>query len=83
MKIGPEKTRIVAYLISLSTFISILLPFGLDFFEQQYLILVMPSIIILLMVKTKLSLAQDYAAQQLLKKSLYLCLMAFAVISLI
>ena len=83
MKIGPEKTRIIAYLISLSTLISILLPFALDLFEQQYLILVLPSILALLMVKTKLSLAQDYAAQQLLKKSLYLCLVAFAIISLI
>ena len=83
MKIGPEKTRIIAYLISLSTLISILVPFALDLFEQQYLILVLPSILVLLMVKTKLSLAQDYAAQQLLKKSLYLCLGAFTIISLI
>ena len=83
MKIGPEKARITAYLISLSTLISILLPFALDLFEQQYLILVLPSILVLLMVKTKLSLAQDYAAQQLLKKSLYLCLGAFIIITLI
>ncbi|MBK64008.1 MAG: hypothetical protein CMB47_06255 [Euryarchaeota archaeon] len=83
MKIGPEKTRIIAYLISLSTLVSIFVPFALDLFEQQYLILVLPSILSLLMVKTKLSLAQDYAAQQLLKKSLYLCLGAFTIISLI
>lgn len=83
MKIGPEKARITAYLISLSTLISIFLPFALDLFEQQYLILVLPSILVLLMVKTKLSLAQDYAAQQLLKKSLYLCLGAFIIITLI
>lgn len=83
MKIGPEKTRIIAYLISLSTFISILLPFALDLFEQQYLILVLPGIIVLLKVKTKLSLAQDYAAQQLLKKSLYLSMGAFVIITLV
>jgi 4-hydroxybenzoate polyprenyltransferase len=83
MKIGPEKTRIMAYLISLSTLISILIPFAFDLFKPQHLILVLPSILVLLMVKSKLSLAQDYAAQQLLKKSLYLCLGAFTLISLI
>jgi len=83
MKIGPEKTRIMAYLISLSTLISILMPFAFDLFKPQHLILVLPSILVLLMVKSKLSLAQDYAAQQLLKKSLYLCLGAFTLISLI
>ncbi|PDH22751.1 MAG: hypothetical protein CND89_03140 [Marine Group II euryarchaeote MED-G38] len=83
MKIGPEKTRIIAYLICLMTLVSILTPFAIGLFEQRYIILVLPSILILLMVKSKLSLAQDFAAQQLLKKSLYLCLAGFTVISLI
>ena len=83
MKIGPEKTRIIAYLICLMTLVSILTPFAIGLFEQRHIILVLPSILILLMVKSKLSLAQDFAAQQLLKKSLYLCLAGFTVISLI
>ncbi len=83
MKIGPEKTRIIAYLISLMTLVSIMTPFALGLFEQQYIILVLPGILVLLMVKSKLSLAQDFAAQQLLKRSLYLCLAGFTIISLI
>jgi geranylgeranylglycerol-phosphate geranylgeranyltransferase len=83
MKIGAERTRIFAYLISLLSLISIILPFALNIFEDYYLVLTTPGIFLLLRVKTKLANGQDFQAQQLLKKSLYLCVGAFFICSLI
>ncbi len=68
MKIGPEKTRVIAYMISLVTLISIIMPFALDIFDSMYLIINIPAIFLLLKVKTKLALGHDFHAQQLLKK---------------
>jgi geranylgeranylglycerol-phosphate geranylgeranyltransferase len=82
-RLGAEKTRIIAYLISLMALISIISPFALGLFKESYLIFTVPSIFVLLMVKTKLANAQDFEAQQLLKKSLYLCAGAFLLCSLI
>ena len=83
MKIGPEKTRVIAYMISLVTLISIIMPFALDIFDSMYLIINIPAIFLLLKVKTKLALGHDFHAQQLLKKSLYLGMFGFLIISLI
>lgn len=83
MKIGPEKTRIIAYGISLVTLISIIMPFAIEIFNPNHLIFTIPAIFLLLQVKTKLALSQDFQAQQLLKKSLFMCIGGFLVSSLI
>ena len=76
MKVGPERARILAWILSLLTIISILIPFGIEVFPQFHVIAIIPSFILLLMVKTKLHLGEDFEAQQLLKKSMQLCLIA-------
>jgi len=76
MNVGPEKARILAWILSLVTIVAILLPFGLEIFPKFHVIGIIPSFILLLMVKSKLHLGEDYQAQQLLKKSMQLCLVA-------
>ena len=76
MKVGPERARILAWILSLLTIVSILIPFGIKVFPQFHVIGIIPSFILLLMVKTKLHLGEDFEAQQLLKKSMQLCLIA-------
>jgi len=44
---------------------------------------VVPAVVLLLMVKPKLVLSEDRAAQQLIKKSMYLGLAAFLVSALL
>lgn len=65
------------------TLASILLPFTIGVFPEQHLIGVVPAVVLLLMAKPKLVLSEDRAAQQLIKKSMYLALAAFLVSALL
>ena len=67
----------------LLTLASILLPFTIGVFPEHHLIGVVPAVVLLLMVKPKLVLSEDRAAQQLIKKSMYLVLAAFLVSALL
>ena len=77
MRVGPEKARTVAWIIMLLTFASLLMPFGIGVFPELHLLGVIPAVILLLMVKGRLMASEDHAAQQLIKKSMYLALAAF------
>jgi geranylgeranylglycerol-phosphate geranylgeranyltransferase len=77
MRVGPEKARVVAWVLLLLTLVSLLVPFGIGVFPQLHLVGVIPAVMLLLMVKGKLMTSEDYAAQQLIKKSMYLALAAF------
>ena len=77
MRVGPEKARTVAWVILLLTLASLLMPFGIGVFPELHLLGVIPAVILLLMVKGRLMASEDHAAQQLIKKSMYLALAAF------
>ena len=83
MRVGPQKARTVAWILLILTLISILLPFGMGVFPELHLIAVIPAVVLLLMVKSKLLIAEDRAAQMLIKRSMYLALAALLASSLI
>ena len=77
MRVGPEKARTVAWVLLLLTLASLLIPFGIGVFPELHLLGVIPAVMLLLMVKGRLMASEDHAAQQLIKKSMYLALAAF------
>ena len=77
MRAGPEKARTVAWVLLLLTLASLLIPFGIGVFPELHLLGVIPAVMLLLMVKGRLMASEDHAAQQLIKKSMYLALAAF------
>ena len=77
MRVGPEKARTVAWVILLLTLASLLMPFGIGVFPELHLLGVIPAVVLLLTVKGRLMASEDHAAQQLIKKSMYLALAAF------
>jgi 4-hydroxybenzoate polyprenyltransferase len=76
MRVGPAKARVVAWVLLLLTLVSLLVPYGIGVFPQLHLVGVIPAVMLLLMVKGKLMTSADHAAQQLIKKSMYLTLAA-------
>tara|TARA_B100000965_G_scaffold240200_1_gene201519 strand:+ start:333 stop:1235 length:903 start_codon:yes stop_codon:yes gene_type:complete len=83
MRIGAEKTRILAWVILLFTMIVILAPFALEIFPPNHLLLVIPGLMVIFLVKRKLAYAEDRNAQRLIKKSLQLTLFGLIISSLI
>ena len=85
MTSGPDKARMIAWIILLITLASLLLPFApvLGIFEDWQAIFVVPAVISLLMVKTRLFASEDHFAQMLIKRSMQMGLAAFLVISLL
>jgi len=77
MRVGPEKARTVAWVLLLLTLASLLIPFGIGVFPELHLPGIIPAVVFLLMVKGRLMASEDHAAQQLIKKSMYLALAAF------
>ena len=77
MRAGPEKARTVAWVLLLLTLASLLIPFGIGVFPELHLPGIIPAVVFLLMVKGRLMASEDHAAQQLIKKSMYLALAAF------
>ena len=63
MRLGAEKTRIIAWAILLLTMIAILLPFYLEIFPKLHLILILPGLMTIFLVKRKLSYSEDRNAQ--------------------
>ena len=82
MRVGSQRARTVAWVLLILTLLSILLPFGIGIFPELHLIVVIPSVVLLLMVKPKLMTGEDRAAQMLIKRSMYLALAAFLTSSL-
>ena len=68
--IGVENARSVAWIFTMAAFVSLFLPFILHVFPTEHAILVSPGGLLLMMVKSKLYLGEDSAAQNLIKRSL-------------
>lgn len=83
MRIGVEKTRVLAWAILLLTMVAILTPFALEIFPPNHLLLLIPGLMTIFLVKRKLAYAEDRNAQKLIKRSLQLTLLGFIVSSLI
>ncbi len=85
MRVGLERSRFVAWVLLLAALASILLPFvpDLAIFPSWNVVFVIPAMVSLLMVKKRLFSSEDHAAQQLIKRSMQLCLLAFFAISMI
>ena len=83
MRIGVEKTRVLAWIILLLTMVSILTPFALEIFPPNHLPLIIPGLMTIFLVKRKLAYAEDRNAQKLIKRSLQLTLLGFIISSLI
>jgi|TARA_B110000263_G_scaffold108294_1_gene94632 geranylgeranylglycerol-phosphate geranylgeranyltransferase len=83
MRIGAEKTRMIAWVILLLTMIALLSPFVLEIFPKMHLILILPGLMTIFLVKRKLSYSEDRNAQLLIKKSLQLSLLGLIVSTLI
>tara|TARA_B100000287_G_C20666488_1_gene791906 strand:+ start:693 stop:1652 length:960 start_codon:yes stop_codon:yes gene_type:complete len=83
MSAGLEKSRFVAWLILLAALVSLLFPFipETGIFNPWQVVFVIPGIVTLIMVKKRLFSSEDHAAQQLIKRSMQLCLVAFFFIS--
>ena len=83
MRIGVEKTRLVAWVILLFTMFSLLAPFALEIFPLEHLILITPGLLILFQVKRKLAFSEDRNAQLLIKRSLQFSLLGLIISALI
>jgi geranylgeranylglycerol-phosphate geranylgeranyltransferase len=83
MRIGVEKTRLVAWIILIFTLISLLAPFLLEIFPEEHVVLIIPGLMVLLMVKRKLAYSEDRNAQLLIKRSLQLSLLGLILSALI
>ena len=83
MRVGPEKARVIASLILTVTLVCLLAPFLFGIFIDWHLLFIIPSVVTLMSVKPKLVVEDDFAAQQMIKRSMQLCLIAFFGISLI
>ena len=69
-KIGVDNARSIAWIFTLAAFISLFLPFILEVFPTEHAILVAPGGLLLMLVKSKLFVGEDRAAQSLIKRSL-------------
>ena len=83
MRIGVEKTRVLAWALLLLTMVAILTPFALEIFPPNHLLLLIPGLMTIFLVKRKLAYAEDRNAQKLIKRSLQLTLLGFIISSLI
>ena len=83
MRIGIEKTRLVAWVILLFTMFSLLAPFALEIFPLEHMILIIPGLLMLFQVKRKLAFSEDRNAQLLIKRSLQFSLLGLIISALI
>ena len=67
---GIDNARSIAWVFTMAAFISLFLPFILGVFPTEHAILVFPGGLLLMLVKSKLFLGEDHAAQKLIKRSL-------------
>lgn len=68
--IGIDNARSIAWVFTIAAFVSLFLPFILEVFPTEHAILVSPGGFLLMLVKSKLFLGEDRAAQRLIKRSL-------------
>ena len=74
--IGVDNARSIAWVFTMAAFVSLFLPFILEVFPTEHAILVFPGGLLLMLVKSKLFLGEDRAAQRLIKRSLQISMVA-------
>ena len=82
-KIGVDNARSIAWIFTLAAFISLFLPFILEVFPTEHAILVAPGGLLLMLVKSKLFVGEDRAAQYLIKRSLQVSMIGVIVSAVI
>jgi membrane protein implicated in regulation of membrane protease activity len=85
MRAGAGRAREVAAVLLVMALAAMLVPFLTFFaiFTDWHVIFVIPAVVSLIMVKSRLFAKEDGPAQRLIKRSMQLCLIAFLAISLI
>ena len=81
--IGVDNARSIAWIFTMAAFVSLFLPFILEVFPTEHLILVSPGGLLLMLVKSKLFLGEDRAAQKLIKSSLQISMIGVIVSAII
>ena len=84
MKEGVERASSLAAAILVLALATILFPFLpiIGIFTDWHVVFIIPAMVSLMMVKPRLFNSEYHSAQQMIKKSMQLCLIAFLVISL-
>ncbi len=85
MREGVDRAREIAAVLLVLALAAMLAPFLplFQIFTDWHVIFVIPAVVSLMMVKSRLFAMEDRAAQKLIKISMQLCLFAFLAISLI
>ena len=73
--VGVDNARSIAWIFTMAAFVSLFFPFILEIFPTEHAILVFPGGLLLMLVKSKLFLGEDSAAQRLIKRSLQISMM--------
>ncbi len=81
-RIGPNQTRIVAWLTTLFGFALLFVPFAIELLPSGLLITMVPSILTLIASKPHFHSGNDHSAQQMLRLSMLLGLIGFGTASL-
>ena len=82
-KVGLETARAIAWLLTLLALILLIGPFLLEIFPIHHIILVAPGAFLLTLVKSKLYLEEDKAAQYLIKRSLQISMIGVIISSIL
>ena len=75
--IGAERSRAIAQLLIIASFIPIVLPYAREMLPMQFLLLQSPAMLVLISVKPRLYRGEDYAAQRSLRLAMLLGLSGF------
>ncbi len=75
--IGAERSRAIAQLLIITSFIPIVLPYAREMLPMQFLLLQSPAMLVLISVKPRLYRGEDYAAQRSLRLAMLLGLSGF------
>ena len=82
-KVGLETARAIAWLLTLLALILLIGPFLVEIFPIHHIILVAPGAFLLTLVKSKLYLEEDKAAQYLIKRSLQISMIGVIISSIL
>ena len=82
-RIGSDRARMVAWLMTLFGFALLFVPFGLELLPAGLLITMVPSILTLISAKPHIHKGNDHTAQRMLRVALLLGMIGFGTASLI
>ncbi|MEE2759101.1 MAG: geranylgeranylglycerol-phosphate geranylgeranyltransferase [Candidatus Thermoplasmatota archaeon] len=76
-KIGAERSRGIAQMLIIASFIPIVAPYAREMLPMQFLLLQCPAMLMLVSVKPRLYRGEDYEAQRSLRVAMMLGLLGF------